>query len=196
MRNMPGRELWVSVDVEASGATPSVGSMLSVGACLVADPDQSIYLELKPIPGRPWSAEAEAVHHLPRRRLEAEGLEPAEAMRRLAAWLAGIAEGRPPVLVGWNAAFDWLFIADYFVRYVGSNPFGVAPLDMKAFAMGRLHLRQWSQTRREALVARYAEAGPLSHHALDDAVHQAVLFRRLLLENDRAARSAPNLSFP
>jgi ribonuclease T len=178
-------EVLVSVDVEASGPSPAMGSLLSIGACLIEDPSVTLYLELKPLPSLPWSAEAEAVHHLPRARLTAEGLEPAAAMGRLATWLEELGGGRQPVMVGWNAAFDWMFIADYFARYLGSNPFGIAPLDMKAYAMGRLRLERWSDTRREMLVNRYAEAGPLSHHALDDAEHQAVLFRRLMAEDDR-----------
>ncbi|MDP8905670.1 MAG: 3'-5' exonuclease [Chloroflexota bacterium] len=181
---MANDEVLVSVDIEASGPSPGTGSMIALGACLVDDPARSIYLELKPLPGMPWSAAAERVHQLDRRRLEAEGVEPAQAMRRLSDWLIDVADGRRPVLVGWNAAFDWMFVADYYNRFVGSNPFGIAPLDMKAYVMGHLHLRRWSETRRDALVERYAEASPLSHHALEDARHQAALFRRLLEEDD------------
>ena len=54
-------EALISVDVETSGDSPSTGSLLSVGACLVADPTSGIYLELKPLPDRPWSDEAQRV---------------------------------------------------------------------------------------------------------------------------------------
>ena len=179
-------EVWISVDVEASGPSPSTGSLLAIGACLVDDPYSSLYLELKPVPGMPWSLAAARVHRLSRERLIRNGLEPADAMGRFDDWVEEVSEGREPVMVGWNADFDWMFIADYFARFMGANPFGHAPLDIKAFAMGRLRLERWAHTRREALVDRFAEASPLSHHALEDAQSQAVLFKRLLMEDDRS----------
>ncbi len=42
---------YVSVDVETSGPTPAGYSLLSIGACLVADPGREFYVELQPIPG-------------------------------------------------------------------------------------------------------------------------------------------------
>jgi len=160
--------------------------MLAIGACLLDDPFTALYLELRPLPGLPWSVSAQRVHRLSRERLKRNGLEPSDAMRRFAEWVETVADGRQPVLVGWNAGFDWMFVADYFARFIGANPFGHAPLDIKAFALARLRLERWAQTRREALVDRFAEASPLSHHALEDAQSQAVLFKRLLMEDDRS----------
>ena len=79
-------EALISVDIEASGPSPSVGSLLSIGACLVDDLDVAIYLELKPLPDRGWEAEAEAIHGLDRAHLHEFGLEPADAMRQLESW--------------------------------------------------------------------------------------------------------------
>ena len=53
MPRMSSGECLVSVDIEASGPSPSHGSMLSIGACLVEDPQTGIYLELKPVAGMP-----------------------------------------------------------------------------------------------------------------------------------------------
>ena len=50
----PAREILVSVDVETSGPSPSVASLLAVGACLVDDPSEAIYLELRPEADRGW----------------------------------------------------------------------------------------------------------------------------------------------
>lgn len=36
-------ELYISVDVETSGPVPGIYSLLSIGACLVSEPAQSIY---------------------------------------------------------------------------------------------------------------------------------------------------------
>ena len=54
------------------------------------------------------------------------------------------------MFVGFNAAFDWMFVADYFERYLGRNPFGYTALDIKAFAMGRLG-GTWADTSMSVL---------------------------------------------
>ena len=35
----------------------------------------------------------------------------------------GWAAGRRPVFVGFNATFDWMFVADYLWRFAGRDPF-------------------------------------------------------------------------
>ena len=180
-------EVLVSVDIEASGPSPSVGSLIAIGACLVDDPDVTLYLELKPQPGLPWSVEAEKVHGLSQVRLLQRGLDAPEAMRRLESWLTEVGQGRQPVFAGWNAGFDWMFVADYFERFLGRNPFGIAPLDIKAYLMGREGLPRWTDTRRSAVAARYGGMEPLNHNALDDARQQAAFFGRLLRQDDRPA---------
>ena len=173
-------EVLISVDVETSGQSPSVGSLLSIGACLVADPSVGLYLELKPVADRPWSAEAEGVHGLTRERLELEGLEPADAMARFAQWVEQQAGVGWPLFVGFNAPFDWMFVADYFWRHLGRNPFGVSALDLKSYYMGRDAVDQWEQTRRVHLDARLGLAPDHSHNALEDAQGQARLAQVLL----------------
>lgn len=177
---MSSGEALVSVDVEASGPSPSTGSLLSIGACLVDDPEVGLYLELKPDPDLPWSADAERVHRLDRRRLESEGLEPAEAMTRLADWLATACAGRQPVFVGFNAPFDWMFVADCFWRHLGRNPFGISALDLKSYFMGREAIARWQETRRIYVDRRYGLEADHNHNALDDARGQARLARVLL----------------
>lgn len=44
-------EVYISVDVEASGPVPATNSMLSLGAVAVDDPRQTFYIELKPVNG-------------------------------------------------------------------------------------------------------------------------------------------------
>lgn len=174
------REVLVSVDIETSGPSPSVASLLSVGACLVDDPAAAIYLELRPDPDRDWDAAAAAVHGLDRRRLEREGLAAHEAMTRFVAWLDRVADGGRPVFVGLNAGFDWMFLADALWRTVGGNPFGHAPLDLKALYMGRDGVATWARTTRGDMLRRYPVTEPHTHNALDDARSQAALARRLL----------------
>lgn len=173
-------EILVSVDIEASGQSPSVGSMVSIGACLVADPGTSIYLELKPLADRPWSDEAERVHGLDRARLERDGLTPKAAMERLADWLAEVGGSSQPVFVGFNAPFDWMFVADYFWRYLGRNPFGVSGLDLKSYYMGRERVTRWEETRRVHIDEQLKLEPDHNHNAVDDARGQAALARVLL----------------
>ena len=42
-------EIYISVDVEASGPIPGEYSMLSIGSCVVGQTGQSFYVELKPL---------------------------------------------------------------------------------------------------------------------------------------------------
>jgi DNA polymerase III epsilon subunit-like protein len=180
-------EVLVSVDIEASGPTPSTGSLISIGACLVDDESTAFYALIKPVPGMPWLERAERVHGLKLELCDENGLEPALAMTAFADWLESVANGRRPVFVGWNAGFDWMFVADYFDRFIGRNPFDVAPLDMKAYTMGRHRLTRWADTRRQALDTLYGAAEPLTHNALDDARQQATFIRRLLQQDDKNA---------
>jgi ribonuclease T len=173
-------ELLVSVDVETSGPSPSVASLLAIGACLVDDLSESIYLELRPDAERGWDAAAGAVHGLDRDRLEREGLAPPEAMARLVAWVERVSADARPVFVGLNAGFDWMFVADALWRTVGRNPFGIAPLDLKSLYMGREGVGAWARTTRADMTRRYPVERPHTHNALDDARSQAELARHLL----------------
>jgi inhibitor of KinA sporulation pathway (predicted exonuclease) len=105
-------------------------------------------------------------------------------MAQFASWVESHADAQEPVFVGWNAGFDWMFVADYLERYLGRNPFGYAPLDMKAYVMGRQRLPKWADTRRAALEALYGPAEPLAHHALDDARQQARFIRRVMAAHE------------
>lgn len=174
-------ECFISVDVETGGATPADYALLSIGACLVDDPDTSFYVELKP-EGKRATQEALEVSKLALDILQTMGEDPAEAMQQFAAWVGDVVpEGHRAVFVGFNAAFDWMFVADYFERYVGRNPFGYTALDIKAFAMGRLG-STWAGTSMKVLGPKYLSGRPLAHHALSDAQDQAALFRALYAE--------------
>lgn len=173
-------EVLISVDVEASGPSPSIGSLLSIGACLISDPSVGLYLELKPLADLGWSAEAERIHGLERGQLLRDGLEPAAAMGRLAEWIADVAADRQPVFVGFNAPFDWMFVADYFWRFLGRNPFGISALDLKSYYMGREAVVAWSDTRKVHIEKRFGLESEHSHHALQDARDQARMAQVLL----------------
>ncbi len=154
--------------------------MIAFGACLVTDPEVGFYREIRPLPGMPWDSAAERVHRLTPAHLEELGLEPPQAMLDLDGWLQEVASGRHAVFVGFNAAFDWMFVADYFHRFLGTNPFGTSALDQKAYFMAKHLVPAWSATGKETVRRRYPTALPHTHHALDDAREQAELMRQLL----------------
>ena len=177
------REIWISVDTETSGPSPTTGSLIAIGACLVNEPKVAFYVELKPVPGMPWSDAAEGIHKLSRAHLAAKGREPADAMNAFANWLDDIRSKRgKPIFLGFNATFDWMFVADYFHRFIGRNPFGISAPDIKAYYAGvHADTESWGQTAKRHLRARHPAPRGINHthNALDDALEQADLFRQV-----------------
>jgi len=169
----------ISVDIETSGPNPSDYAMLSLGACRVDRPDVSFYVELRP--DRPGiDADAVKISGLDPARLRLEGLEPRQALLEFEAWLLDQVppEGKP-LFVAFNAPFDWMFVADYFHRYLGRNPFGHSALDIKALFMGAFGVA-WDQTTMAHAAQKLGLPTRLSHHALQDARQQAELFKALI----------------
>ncbi|MDQ7992323.1 MAG: exonuclease domain-containing protein [Propionicimonas sp.] len=172
-------ECWVSVDIEAAGPNPGSYSLLSIGACLYDDPAVGFSIELKPV-GPAAVDSAMAVSGLSLADLAERGSEPAAAMAAFEAWLAEVSgPERRPLFVGFNAGFDWMFVCDYFHRYLGRNPFGHAAVDIKSVALGALGLA-WPQTSIRRLGATLGKTTELSHNALQDARDQADLLRAIL----------------
>lgn len=180
MHASPGSiETYICVDVETAGPIPGDYSLLSIGACTVSEPPSSFYIELKPINERSI-AEAANVHKLSLAHLKHTGVAPDEALRRFEIWLKlQVAENQQPVFVAFNAAFDWMFVNYYFVHYLGYNPFGHAALDIKALYMGQAGV-PWSHTSWRYINPASAEKPQLTHHALQDALDQAELFKKIL----------------
>jgi len=168
---------WVSVDVETAGPVPGDYAMLTIGACLVDDPEQGFAAAL--IPDAPGADPAAlAVTGLSLEYLQQTGMPAAQALTDLAQWLRRTVSGQP-VMVGFNAPYDWMFISHYTHRYLGANPFGHSAIDIKTLAMGRFDL-PWSQTSFSSLARRVGLPDRLSHEALADARQQAVLLRHIL----------------
>jgi DNA polymerase III epsilon subunit-like protein len=174
-------EAYISVDVEAAGPNPSQYSLLTIGACTIRERHSTFYVELKPV-NMNAVPEALAISHLSMERLAERGLEPAEALRRFESWLnAEVPSEQMPLFVSFNAPFDWMFVADYFHRFLGRNPFGHTALDIKAYYMGLKGVR-WEDTTMRSIAPIYLGERQLTHHALRDAMDQAEIFQKLLNE--------------
>jgi len=172
-------ESYVCVDVETSGPIPGDYSLLSIGACTLFEPQLTFYIELQPV-NQNNTVEAASVHKLSFEHLMEVGVAPVEAMQHFEQWLLNEASpDRPPLFVAFNAAFDWMFINYYFFHYLGRNPFGHTAIDIKAFYMGKAGV-PWSQTSWRYLDPGYQTAPQLTHHALQDALDQARLFKKIL----------------
>ncbi|MFC4942161.1 3'-5' exoribonuclease domain-containing protein [Pseudonocardia sp. GCM10023141] len=176
---MPVPEIYVSTDVEADGPIPGPHSMLSFGsaafradATLVA----TFTATLETLPGaaadpttaRWWERHPEA--------LAAATLDPqppAEVMERYVTWLDAL-PGRP-VFVGYPAAYDFMFVYWYLIRFAGRSPFSHSALDIKTYAMALLGTEYRNSTKRQMPAAWFGSQRH-NHHALDDAIEQGELF--------------------
>lgn len=107
-------------------------------------------------------------------------------MKKFDEWIAeAVPSPGVPVFVGFNASFDWMFVCDYFERFLGRNPFGHSAIDIKSFYLGMAG-GSWAETSLRFLSPRYLDGRPLSHNALGDAQDQAALFAAIA--EDAAAR--------
>lgn len=177
-------EVFVCVDVETAGPVPSQYAMLSIGACLVMDIAETFYVELKP-DREEVQPEALSISGLDMNLLRKNGMDPKKAMTAFADWVRQvIPENARPVLVAFNAPFDWMFINDYFHRYLGENPFGHSALDIKAYFMGQTGVG-WSETSMKHISSHFLEERCLTHNALKDAQDQADIFQKVLRLNPK-----------
>ncbi len=159
------RDIYVSFDVEADGPIPGDYSMSSIGGVVVDRAgmfDRTFYRELKPISEK-FDPEAAAVSGLDRRKLIAEGADPADAMRDLAAWADSLKDDKDvrAVFVSDNAGFDWGFANWYLHHFAGRNPFGFSCMSLTSLFKGfardvRASFKHLRKTKH-------------SHNALDDA---------------------------
>ena len=171
------REAYISVDVEASGPVPPTYSMLSLGAVVVDNPKETFYVELKPVNDK-FVADAMKIVGRPLQDFEKHGREPRAAMTAFRDWLRDIGKAAKPIFVGFNATFDWAFVNFYFHEYLGENPFGFGAIDIKSYYMGMTGC-VWEDTRSSRIGSNLKGRSLHTHNALDDAVEQAEMFKRM-----------------
>lgn len=177
MTNNQPHEIFISVDVETSGPIPGEYSLLTLGACVVSREEATFYRKLKPISEKA-DQNALAVTGLSLDDLARTGDTPQHVMAAFRDWIVQETGEGTPIFVGLNAGFDWSFVNYYFHRFVGENPFGFAPLDIKSLYMGATGCT-WRETRSSAMSAVLKPTRHGSHNALDDALAQAELFTLL-----------------
>ncbi len=176
-------EIYVSTDVEADGPIPGINSMLSFGsAAYTADKELlgTFSANLNTLPNafadkatmEWWGTQPEAwaeCRQNPR--------DPAEVMLEYVSWLKKL-PGKP-VFVGYPAAYDFMFVYWYLIRFTEESPFSHSALDIKSFAMAMLKTG-YRDVTKEKMPKEWFDSLPHTHKALDDAVEQGALFCNIL----------------
>jgi DNA polymerase III epsilon subunit-like protein len=170
-------EIFISVDIKATGPIPGEYSMISIDACDAYRPEATFSCLVALTSGN-VVPEAMAQTGISLSILESGGLPPEVAMKQFAEWIFKISGAGIPVLVALNAPFAWSFVNYYFIRYHGSSPFEIGAVDIKALSMGANQC-SWQETRSLNEKAAAGAQGVNKHKALDDVQSQAELFRRL-----------------
>jgi hypothetical protein len=185
-------EVYVSTDIEADGPIPGPYSMLSFGsAAYLADKTliATFSANLETLPrasSHPdtmtwWEAHPDAWASC---RVDAR--PPESVLPEYVAWLKAL-PGRP-VFVAYPAAYDFMFIYWYLIRYAGESPFSHSALDIKTYAMALLK-KDYRRSVKRNMPRRWFDKLPHSHVALDDAIEQGALFCNMLAENlNRSSR--------
>jgi hypothetical protein len=192
-------EVYVSTDIEADGPIPGPHSMLSFGsAAFLADKTMvstfSANLETLPeASGHPetmrwWRSQPEAWQACRK-----DPQPPQEVMPSYVAWLQEL-PGRP-IFVGYPAAYDFMFVYWYLIRFAGESPFSFSALDIKTYAMALLKLEYRDCVKRR-MPRRWFEDLPHTHVALDDAIGQGTLLCNMLAENLAPSKGGPSRPQP
>ena len=189
-------EIYVSTDIEADGPIPGPHSMLSfASAAYRADKTlvSTFSRNLETLPGADahpktaaWWKTQPAAWAACREDLRA----PEDAMHDYAAWLRQL-PGRP-VFVAYPAAYDFMFVYWYLIKFVGESPFSHSALDIKTLAMSLLG-SDYREATKKHMPQSWFEPMPHTHIALDDAIAQGALFCNMLAESRRARTKSPPL---
>lgn len=185
-------EIYVSTDVEADGPIPGPHSMLSFASAAYRS-DKTLVgtfsRNLETLPdARPdpkteawWQGQPEAWQAC-----RQDARPPQEAMQEYLAWLKAL-PGKP-VFVAYPAAYDFMFVYWYLIRFTGESPFSHSALDIKTFAMALLGCDYRESTKRN-MPKRWFGQLSHSHVALDDAIEQGALFCNMLRECHAGGRT-------
>jgi hypothetical protein len=182
-------EVYVSTDIEADGPIPGPHSMLSFGsAAYLSDKTliDTYYATLKTLPGasgHPDTMQWWKEHPDAWRASRADARPPEEVMPEYVAWITKL-PGKP-VFVGYPAAYDFMFIYWYLIRFAGQSPFSFSALDMKTFAMAILG-KEYRQSTKRNMPREWFDPIKHTHIALDDAIEQGALFCNMLRANKEA----------
>jgi len=176
-------EIYVSTDVEADGPIPGPNSMISFASAAYTAEKRLVATfaaNLLPLSGA--SADPQTMqwwqnHPQAWAASLKNQVDPAEAIPSYVAWLKSL-PGKP-VFVSYPAAYDFLFVYWYVMRFAGESPFSHTALDIKTYAMALLG-RDYRGTVKRNMPRTWFDDLPHTHIALDDAIEQGALFCNML----------------
>src|SRR5437868_6896140 len=171
-------EIYVSTDIEADGPIPGPNSMLSfASAAYTADKTllSTFSANLLTLPGAVvdpktmewWKTQPDAWAECRR-----DPQQPETAMPAYVSWLKALPG--TPVFVAYPAAYDFMFVYWYLMRFAGESPFSHSALDVKTYAMALLK-KEYRQSTKRNMPRRWFDKLPHTHRALDDALEQGAL---------------------
>lgn len=176
-------EIYVSTDVETDGPIPGPHSMLSFASVALTVEKQAVgtfsaNLELLPgAQGHPQTMRWWGEHPQAWAACRQDVQPPQSAMKAYVDWLNGL-PGRL-VFTAYPAAYDFMFVYWYLMRFVGTSPFKHHALDIRSFAMGALGA-DYESAHRNNMPEEWFDDLPHTHTALDDALEQGVWFINML----------------
>ncbi len=185
---MSKSEIYVSTDIEADGPIPGPHSMLSFASAAYTEKKELIdtfCANLEAIPGAFPHPETQAWWEQHPKAWEAcrsECQPPELVMKKYVEWLHEL-PGKP-VFVGYPAAYDFMFIYWYLIRYTGESPFSHSALDLKSYAMAVMKT-SFRETSKRKMPKHWFDNLPHTHIALDDAIEQGALFCNILAEHQK-----------
>lgn len=178
-------EIYVSTDVEVDGPIPGPHSMLSFASAAYL-PDKTLLAtfsaNLQALPGasgHPDTLKWWGEHTDAWTAARIDPRAPEIVMGEYVAWLDGLPGSC--VFVGYPAAFDFMFVYWYLMRFVGRSPFSHSALDIKTMAMVLLRA-DYRRSTKKRMPKRWFDPIPHRHVALDDALEQGALFCNILAE--------------
>lgn len=182
---------YVSVDIECDGPIPGPNSMLSIGAAAYRlvkgtarfDRLDTFSVNLETMEGAgPDSDTAEWWRGQPEAwaACRKDTVSPLAGMTRFVQWLNSL--GGRPVFVGYPAAFDFLFVYWYLIKFLGRSPFSFSALDVKTYAMAVMGC-DYRDVNKRTMKPYLPVDSPHTHVAVEDAIEQGELFCNLYAAN-------------
>ena len=188
-------EVYVSVDIEATGPIPGPFSMISLGAVAFdaggkeignfsENLEQLPFSSMDPDTQKFWDNEPLAWIESTK-----DARPPSEVIPRFIDWVAALPG--TPVFVAYPAGFDWTFVYWYIHMFGGGrkNPFSFAGLDMKTYAMALLKT-PFRGTAKRMFPPEWFVENTNKHQAVHDAREQGILFFKILASNGVSASNA------
>ena len=160
----------ISVDVESDGQAPGLYSMVSFGAVLVKDMNETFYGKTAPISE---NYNESTLKFLGITREEHETYDdPYGVMIEFDKWLNKISKSGRPIFISDNPAFDWQFINYYFWKYLGRNPFG--------YSARRISDLYCGLTKNAYAKWKYLRKTKHTHNPVDDAMGNAEVIHHMI----------------